>query len=118
MKPVDQTKFLKNGQRGNCLAACLASIFELDITLVPALEELPPRSNWRNSLKEWALNHKFIMIEVLPNDFNGWHYIAVGLTEKGCRHAVVGHQGSIVHDPHHFRKGLVEIKSLFIFEPI
>lgn len=118
MKPIDQTKTLDAGERGNCLAACLASIFELEISQVPALEELPP-GQWKIGLDQWASSLGKKIVKKAPDDFvTGEHYIAVGLSDKGNRHATVWLNGSIVHDPHEARKGLVSLEYIFTAEPL
>ena len=118
MKPIDQTKNLDAGERGNCLAACLASLFELEICQVPALEELPP-GHWKVGLDQWVSSLGKKLVKRTPDDFrSGEHYIAVGLSERGNRHATIGLDGVIVHDPHAARKGLATVEYIFTSEPL
>lgn len=117
MIAVDQTKFLYNGERGNCLAACLASIFETTIKNVPALETLPP-GTWRESLHAWVNSQGYKITEVSADSFNDAHYIAVGVSKNGNKHATVGLGGKIVHDPDLERFGLVQVDYLFVFKKI
>lgn len=118
MKAVDQTKTLDGGQRGNCLAACLASIFEVEISEVPPLEELAP-GEWKVAMAVWAEANGKRLIKKQPGDYApGVHYIAVGLSDRGNRHATVALDGSIVHDPHADRMGLETFEYIFAPEVI
>jgi hypothetical protein len=114
MKPVDQTKVLERGQRGNCLAACLASILELPLASIPEFEELPP-GHWKAELASWSAAQGFRLDFVKPENFTpGECYIAVGLSTRGNLHATVGLDGAVIHDPHHLRLGLAEVKYLMV----
>jgi hypothetical protein len=105
MKPVMQTEF---GQgRGNCLSACLASIMEIPVDVVPnfcydgADDEpfglLPPGSTWLERLAHWLSNHGWGMMTVDWNEPpTGWilantYVIASGPNPDGIFHALVGH---------------------------
>lgn len=117
MLPVDQTRFLSKGERGNCLAACLASIFETDLSNVPALELLP-RGLWRDSLHSWSESQGYEVTKSNANEYGNNYYIAVGQSTHGNRHATVGFAGEIVHDPDESSKGLVNVEYLFTFKKI
>lgn len=117
MKPVDQTKTLDNGQRGNCLAACLASVLETDLKSIPEFEELPP-GQWKPALAEWAQSIRMKIVRKEPSEYNvGEHYVAVGISHKGNRHATVALNGEVVHCPHHSRAGIGKIDYIFTITP-
>jgi len=109
VQPVDQTRF--GDPDGNCLAACVASIFEV------ALEDVADfqASNWLIELNEWlaprGLAHLCLSFRhgldstLMPG---GFHLIG-GPSRRGHNHSVVGHTGVIVHDPHPDRSGLERI---------
>lgn len=114
MTPIDQTKTLDQGLRGNCLAASLASLFDLELAAVPEFEELPPGA-WKVELDRWVASLGKNLIKKTPGEYvPGEHYIAVGLSSRGNRHATVGLNGQIVHDPDLRRLGLAEIQYLFV----
>lgn len=115
MKPVHQTKF---GGEGNCLNACLASIFEVPIESLPEWDE---HSNWYEVLTRYMVDTFGVQpIEVhlkhiAPEDF--WipamgyssdvywaplegYYMVNGKSERGLEHSVVAKGGHYVHDPH------------------
>lgn len=116
MKPVDQTKTLDAGERGNCLAACLASLFEMSIDQVPALEELSPGA-WKTALDEWVSSLGKELVRRDPDQYHhNQHYIAVGLSSRGNRHATIGLNGAVVHDPDLAREGLAQFEYIMTLE--
>jgi len=112
MKPTDQTIF--DLGRGNCFAACIASILEIPIDEVlhfPDGEAL----NWREVINEWLSPRGLFFIDIALNGdmrdelvrFWGYHLILGDSPRRGdVRHAVVGHKGEICFDPHPSRDGL------------
>jgi len=100
MKKVFQTKF--GYPNGNCHAACLASIFELNIDDIP---DFGKRSNWYDNFIKWcveALDLYPIDIDINKSDIEPrGYYIVNGKSLNGdFRHSVVAKDGEIIHDPH------------------
>jgi hypothetical protein len=95
--PVDQT--ITGLGRGNCLAACLASILEV------ACDEVPPSAfsgdQWR-----WLAARGYTLVRVDPTALRGGlprnaYYIMTALSPRAdTLHAVVCYGDEIVHDPH------------------
>lgn len=119
MTLVAQTKFHGETEKGNCLAACVASIFECSIDDVGALEDLPP-GEWIDALQRW-LNLRGYDWEVsrqdpapeLPESFS---YLAIGQSQRGdYRHCVVYQSGRMAHDPHPSGAGLRTVETYWIF---
>lgn len=113
MKPVDQTIFELG--RGNCFAACLASILELPIIDVIHFPD-GKYPLWRDIVNDWLASKDMFFIDIaLNNDMRDsqvryWgHHIIMGDSPRSgdIRHAVVGYQGKIVFDPHPSRDGLI-----------
>lgn len=99
MKPVFQTTF---GIEGNCLCACIASIFEIDINEVPN----PKHDNWQDEVNEWMVNNfgvYFITANIagehLPAAMMKSYTIGCSKSINGLIHAVICKGGKIVHDP-------------------
>ena len=100
MTPILQTKF---GNDGNCLAACIASLLEIDIDSVPN----PHSENWQNELNEWLVENHGIYIltvgffdkEIVPVALLSGYIIGVGLSFNNRKHAVLCRNGKVVHDP-------------------
>ena len=62
MIPTKQTKF---GKKGNCFAACVASILEIPINVVPDLGEYEKSGYWIHKFNEWLSDkYKLVYIEV------------------------------------------------------
>lgn len=99
MKKVDQTIF--DTSFGNCFAACIASIFELELDQVPF-----PDGNSENFWRiydKWFTERGFSVVNLKRGDFipNGFCLGVVSSPRHpGTDHAVVIHNGKVVHDPH------------------
>jgi len=127
MKPVDQTLF--GGEVGNCLAACVASIFEIELDKVPNFAAAGDR--WGEALAEWASERGWVPLllhfeqesarpatERLAEMFPGVYSIVSGPAERGLLHATVWRGGAIEHDPHPSRAGLLSIHDVIVFVPL
>lgn len=106
MKPVYQTRFGGSDappeEQGNCIAACLASIFEVSIESVPDLHE----SNWWDVLINWSQQFGVTPIYIspvksvlFPNTFYVLGVKSRTLANPEDGHAVVAWGNTIVHDP-------------------
>jgi hypothetical protein len=118
MKPIDQTTFGKGD--GNCMAACVASVLEIP------LEEIPDIRGDRQYavLAVWLASRGLGMLSLgfdkpLPTDCKGAWPWGTGFTIMGGKsprgdfeHAVIGHHGRMVHDPHPSRAGIENITSI------
>jgi hypothetical protein len=114
MTPVDQTKTLENSERGNCLAACVASIFDLEIDDVPQFEEMTTKT-WRKALEDFAAELGYGVAQEVAQYQPQGHYLIIGRNAAGVRHACVGCDGAVVHDPHKERPGLASIEFVIYF---
>jgi len=115
MKPIHQTLFGngENGtQRGNCFAACIASLLELPLEEVP---NFCTKCDWREAANLWLASRGLFYVDLkLPGDlrdehvrFWGYHVIS-GMSVRNIRHSVVGFGGKTVFDPHPSGAGLIE----------
>ena len=122
MKPVPQTK-LHNPpeQNGNCLAAALASLLELDISEVPEFEDMEGDS-WWFKLIDWLHSIGFHLVVWDQEIHYPGFYIVGGTSPRGdFLHSVIYENGKLVHDPHPSGDGLVKIKdtwALLPFNPV
>ena len=103
MIKVEQT--VLKAPNGNCLAACMASIFELSIDEVP---QHPDIASWRSWLAE--RNLQFVRWPYgteqssIPRGYSILLAISPRSTEDyTTQHAVVCFDGEIVWDPHPHR---------------
>ena len=123
MKPVNQT--ICNFKNGNCMQACVASILEVDLDQVPNFMEFGP-DEYLKTITEWCKSLGVIVINIdfaIKHDdvfelFEDSYLIASGKSprDETKNHAVVWKNGSIVHDPHPDKTGLVgEPESFSVF---
>ncbi len=110
MKPADQT--LLHGEQpepGNCMAASIASIFELQIERVP---NFAAADNCWDALDAWLRPRGFVSLRI-PRGITyarKVYMMTCGPSPRGngLFHAVVSFRGEIVHDPHPSRAGLAD----------
>ena len=126
MRPVMMTSF--GWPDGNCYAACVASIFEVELSDLPAgaCPEMKPGEAidaWIEPWQAWFAerNLRMMAVEAFEPEVNGimkQHqppgYCILSCAVLGVepmsdgtelRHAVVTYNGKIVHDPHPNLKG-------------
>lgn len=112
MKPVYQTKF---GNEGNCLQACIASIFEIELTTVPAFMDEPA---WMNQIIRYLHPFGLYLDYHSAERFHppyGCYHLVWGISPRGLHHSCVGWNDAIAHDPHPEGGGLVEITEYGVF---
>lgn len=128
MIPVTQTKVVVTNSkgdmvvRGNCLAACIASLLEMPITDVPNFETLYSISDtyYYDVLSAWL---KHLGFEIYNDSrFMCFHddesksqykdepkdkyYMVSGLSPRGIQHVCIYQNGKLIHDPHPSREGI------------
>ena len=112
MRETDQTIFEEG--KGNCFAACVASILEIPVSEVVHFSD-GECAEWRDVVNEWLSSRSLFFLDIsLPGDMRdsvvkywGYHIIMGDSPRVGdIRHAVVGYKGDIVFDPHPSRDGL------------
>lgn len=108
--PVKQSKlYAQDGiHNGNCFAACLASLLDIPLWMVPPFEDMFARDDWRQRVTQWLARQQLTMtrtedhqVEAMPE-----FYIANGKSARGVYHAVIYGGGQLVHDPHPSNDGI------------
>lgn len=98
MIPVYQTIF--DSKRGNCWAACIASILELSLSDVPNFMDY---EDFNEKCDDFLNKYGLYLIAFSVKDSKvipqGYHIIVGNSPRYDCLHAVVGHNGKLVHDP-------------------
>ena len=121
MKKLNQTKY---GEEGNCFAACIASLFEVEIADIPFLAEYKNWDEYLNVLNS-ILRNKFEVI-LLHGEFKDWedylkenyidsYYIVSGDSNKGLEHAVIYKNGELFHNPNNLGTEIINIKHVYVF---
>lgn len=116
MTPVDQTKLyaLDGTGNGNCFAACLASLLDLPLWMVPPFEEMFGRGDgqWRERAERWLA--RFFGLKLVRTEGHEIHalpefYIANGMSARGVYHSVIYRRGDLAHDPHPMKSGIESV---------
>lgn len=98
MKLIYQDRF--GYPDGNCLAACIASIFEIELSDVP---DFGIDDGWYKRFTEFMVQRFGLQPIDIHADQSfaplGYHIIN-GDSPRGLLHSVVGNCGEMVHDPH------------------
>lgn len=97
-------------QKGNCFAACLASLFDIPLKEIPAFEE---SKNWGCDFIDWIdkNNIDYTMHNTPPKGYA----MANGISPRGIRHSVIVKDGRFFHDPHPSREFLTKINDYWLF---
>ena len=101
-----QKQTILDGVDGNCLAACIASLLDVDVDDVPN-----PRDDWWNDVNKWLReNHACEMMNITFNENHmpSVPMIAVGDSPNypGKYHAVLWKGKSMIFDPSPTNNGL------------
>lgn len=115
MTPVMQSKLYAPDaiHNGNCLAACLASLLDLPLWMVPPFEDMFGRSDWNERIDDWLLrmfSRRRVRTDGHVVDGLPEFYIASGLSPRGVRHSVIYRAGSLAHDPHPSAAGVLAVE--------
>jgi hypothetical protein len=114
MRKIKQNKF---GKEGNCLEACIASLLEIDINIIPCYK----KENWNILLNVWLIKNYGYYI--LPLSVKGFFasfqklmkdtlYIASGYSKRGLFHATIWKNNKMIFDPHPSNIGIKEIEAI------
>lgn len=125
MTPVSQ-EFMHdpaNGLHGDCMRACLASLFDLPIADVPHFAQIAAdgKGDFWDGITSFcrARGFSFVIVkgEFVWAEDNVYHIIS-GPSPRaaGVYHAVIGLNGKIHFDPHPSRSGLAGTPSDWSFE--
>ena len=111
MIPVNQTIF--GFENGNCMQACVASVFELELNDVPNfMSEGPDR--FHELLLRWCNSKGLTVFDINTGGdcnkiFKDAYVIVAGPSprNKDKSHAVIYYNDKMVHDPHPDKSGII-----------
>ena len=123
MTPVNQSNLYQPDgiHNGNCLAACLASMLDLPLWMVPPFDQMFGRDDWRERIDLWLLrmfSMKRIRSEGHDPESLPEYYIACGPAARGVQHSVIYRGGVLAHDPHPSKTGLLSVNMTWHVESI
>lgn len=115
MISVKQTKF---GKEGNCLAACLASLLEVDINLFPDISQEP--SLWLSKINKYLIaEYELYLFPITLSDLEEAFqimedtiFIGSGYSNRGLFHATLWKNGKMIFDSHPDNTGIKKLESL------
>ena len=133
MTPVMQTKFSDEslGTRGNCMAACVASLLGIPIDGIPSWEDMGDDGSWGDSFMSFLESNGYEYEGMIAPRSGDWKSDVLSLSDgvdgyfivggKSPRlhtrgHAVIYKNGVMIHDPHPSGAGLLEIEEIYIIE--
>jgi hypothetical protein len=98
MKPVHQTDF--DFVNGNCMAACIASILELPIEIMPNYHS--DGEQWYRDWQVWLAPRNMQLLTFMYGGEQpaGYSILSGKSPRHDGNHAVVALDGEIIHDPH------------------
>lgn len=102
MKPLKQTVWTEDD--GNCLAAAICSILEMDIEQFPEMPPVCPE--WQKITTDWlnSIGWHVVFVDYPPEMIKGYHLMIGHIGgDENKYHCVVGFDGKVVHDPSPFR---------------
>lgn len=145
MIPVTQTKvIIQNSEgvmisRGNCFAACIASLLELPIHEVPNVEVLFDDTPFWYEVTEVFLASKGLTlvsddrfkcfhpdlckqseewISVTSRELKDLYYLVSGTSIRGFQHMTIWQNGKLAWDPYPTREGLVELHNFQVLDKV
>jgi hypothetical protein len=130
LKKIMQTRFggydSPVEEQGNCLQACVASVFEL--SLEEAFDGIPHGENWFEEFNKWLERYGLaaIFIEHSPQKpvaasaLFGYHIgeVQSKTLTNGEHHNVVLLNGEVIHDPNPNANGIGEAVAFILFVPL
>ena len=119
---VDQTILASDPKRqGNCLPACVATYLGRPLDEVPHFVEMHTEEvHWWGLFMGYMYGHGLQAVALeSPNDGNPGELIFVmGMSARGVCHQVLYRDGTLAHDPHPSRDGVLDIREVLAFRPI
>lgn len=134
LRRVDQTIFATDpARKGNCVAACIATLLDLPLTRVPHfiefgiaygdsddVAEVSHGNNWWAMLlgflagKGWWVVELDKVADADPDEF----VLVAGMSPRGVVHQVIYRAGRLWHDPHPSRDGVLDVREVLAVRPL
>ncbi|HEY9352759.1 MAG TPA: hypothetical protein VIP28_05890 [Nocardioides sp.] len=130
---VDQTIFVTDTKRkGNCVAACVATLLGISLEEVPHFIEFGIAYGDSETDKASAGHHWWAMmlgffagrglwvteLESVRRGERGEVLLVCGPSPRGVMHQVLYRDGRLWHDPHPSRAGVLEVREVLAVRPL
>lgn len=134
MSRVDQTIFVNDPERkGNCVAACIASLLDEPLDKVPHFIEfgiaygdsedvhaVSAGNNWWAMMLGYLAARGWWPVELEKvTDADTHEFVLVaGMSPRGVLHQVIYREGRLWHDPHPSRAGVLDVREALAIRPL
>lgn len=131
---VDQTILASDPSRkGNCVAACVASILGIPLDRVPHfiefgiaygdsddLAEVSHGNNWWAMMLGFLAGHGLWVVELekVTDAEREECVLVAGMSPRGVVHQVIYRDGALWHDPHPSRDGVLDVREILAVRPL
>ena len=131
---VDQTIFMDDPKRkGNCVAACVATVLGIPLAQVPHFIEfgiaygdsedvqtVSSGNNWWAMMLGFLAGRGLWVVELdKVTDADRHEFVLVaGMSPRGVVHQVVYREGRLWHDPHPSRDGVLDVREVLAVRPL
>lgn len=127
MSRVDQTILASDPKRkGNCVAACIASLLDVPLDQVPHFVEYGIHygdddvDKVSNGNAWWAMMLGYLAargywpveLEKVTDAEPGEFLLVAGMSTRGALHQVIYRDGQLWHDPHPSRDGVLDVQEV------
>ena len=115
MTPTKQTKF--GAGEGNCLNACLASLFDIPLENTPDFGKM--RGLWVTGFLRFIkkMGHEYVGTGKPDEVAETKGYVIVcGVSPRNLMHSVIYLDGKPFHDPHPSNEFLTEVRYFYMIE--
>jgi len=111
---------------GNCMTACIASLLDVPLWMVPPFEQMYGRKDRQQRINAWLFRFFKLDMEWMsytdslePQNTLPEFYIAVGPSPRNpsIGHGVIYSGGVLVHDPHYSGLGILKVESIYYLRP-
>jgi hypothetical protein len=103
------------GLTANCLQAAMASLLGLALGSVPHFAEYGEQ--WEQEMYDWCWDSGYAVV-CRSGKASVERGIAVGVSPRGEKHAMVMVNGELVWDPHPDRNGLYSVEKVYALVPL
>lgn len=133
MKRVDQTILASDPVRkGNCVSACVATVLGVPLDQVPHFVEYglalgdEPEDRVSNGNAWWAMmlgyfygaGYELVELDSAEAAERTEYLLVAGMSPRGVLHQVVYRDGTLWHDPHPSRDGVLDVQEVLAVRPL
>lgn len=112
--------YIEGVQQGNCMQACVASLFNIPMADVP---NFAAEKQWFKSFREFICAKGYVInsrVKTADGELHvptGLHLVS-GKSSRGCEHMVIYKNGKLFHDPHPSNEGIEKVLEFWMLLPL